>query len=376
MADLIVSNNATSTLAAALDVASTQVSINPSDAKLFPYVVDGRWCPLTIVDGTGGYEIVHATRRAGGIFTVIRGQENTQARNFPVGSRIDLRLTAAIIDEIATKKIIDSRLPERLQPKNMKIPDNNVNNISENGTYDTDGNTQNCARNEPGMLRHSGSDTTNVIQEWTALTGTRQYIRMKRDGNWTPWSETTIQPDRLSPWTMKIIGEPFPLMDFLGNTGQPPRDKEFRYIKLSAYDSYNDGVLVSETVSGADPNMWATAVIQLSGSPLNGQTVRLINTERRFLRAGNAGGLEDSQNLFHGHGGWIENSGNHQHSYLGGYLTMNNSSESGKQMPSRQDTTRMTDWAGTHTHTLHIEGNGGNESRPRNMGINYYMRIK
>lgn len=376
MADLIVSNNATSTLAAALDVASTQLSINPADAKLFPNIPEGRWCPLTIVDDNGGYEIVHATRRVGGIFTVLRGQENTQVRSFTVGSRIDLRLTTAIIEELANKKIIDIRLPARLQPRNMKILDNNVNNITENGTYDTDGTTQNCARNEAGVLRHSGSDTTNVIQEWTALTGTSQYIRMKRDGNWTPWAETTIQPDRLSPWLMKIIGEPFPLMDFMGNIGQPPRDKDYRYIKLSANDSYNAGILVSETVSGADPNMWATAVIQLSGSPLNGQTVRLINTERRFLRAGNAGTLEDSQNQFHSHGGWLDNAGNHQHSYQCGRLTMNDASESGNQRPSRQDTTRMTEWSGNHTHVLHIEGSGGNESRPRNLGINYYMRIK
>lgn len=375
MGDLIVSNNATSTLAAALDAVSTQLSINSTDAKLFPYITEGRWCPLTIVDNIGGYEIVHATKRVGGIFTVTRGQENTQARDFPVGSRVDLRLTSAIIDELANKFIVDSRLPQRLHPKNMWVPDNNANDIVENGTYETYHYTQNCALNEQGMLRHSGNNTTtDAIQEWTALYGTRRYIRMKRDGRWTGWSEITIQPDRLSPWAMKVIGEPFPLMDFIGNVGQPPRDKQYRFVKLSAYDSYNNGVLVSETVRGTDPYIQAWATIQCSGSPINGQTIHLINTERHFLRAGNPGAFEDSQNKWHSHSGRTTENGEHNHAYSKRVDT-NDGPDGDNGWAYLETVTDYTSVAGRHSHELNIYGDGGNEARPRNMGINYYMRI-
>ena len=48
-------------------------------------------------------------------------------------------------------------------------------------------------------------------------------------------------------------------------------------------------------MTGSAPLVVATAVISLAGSPINGQTVNLINTERRFLRAGSAGTVQNDQ---------------------------------------------------------------------------------
>lgn len=374
MADLVTKNNATSTLAAELDAANTQLSITPSDAGLFPAISDGTWCPLTLVDANGNYEIVHASQRIGGIFTVTRGQENTQARNFPVGTRVDLRLTSAAIYELGNNFIVDKRLPGRLHPTNMPVPNNDANDIVENGVYDTGSWVKNCPPGDAGMLRQMASSNSNIIQEWTSLNGVRQYVRMFFNGRWTDWSETTVQPDRFSPWAMKIIGEPFPLMDFLYGVGQPPRDQWYKYIKLTANDGYNNGLFVGETVTGSAPYLSAWATIQCSGSPLNGQTVHLINTERLFLRAGNAGIFEDSQNRWHSHSGWIGEAGEHSHSYTtwkrnGGGADGNNGWDWYSQV------TENTSIAGRHSHSLNINGDGGNEARPRNMGVNYYMRI-
>lgn len=374
MADLVTKNNATSTLAAELDAVSTQLSINPADAGMFPAVSDGTWCPLTLVDANGNYEIVHASRRVGGIFTVARGQENTQARNFPVGTRVDLRLTSAAIYELGNNFIVDKRLPERLHPKNMTVPNNDANSIVENGVYDTGSWVKNCPSSDTGMLRQMGSSSSNTIQEWTSLNDGRQYVRMFFNGRWSEWSETTVQPDRFSPWAMKLIGEPFPLMDFINGAGQPPRDQWYKYIKLTANDGYNNGLLISETVTGSAPQISAWATIQCSGSPLNGQTIHLINTERLFLRAGNPGVFEDSQNRWHSHSGSTSEGGEHSHTYTR-WVHRGEGPDGKNGWEWFAETTENTSISGRHSHSLNINGDGGSEARPRNMGVNYYMRI-
>lgn len=374
MADLVTKNNATSTLAAELDATSTQLSINPTDAGMFPAVSDGTWCPLTLVDANGNYEIVHASRRVGGIFTVARGQENTQPCNFPVGTRVDLRLTSAAIYELGNNFVVDKRLPERLHPKNMPVPNNDANNIIENGVYDTGAGVKNCPSGNAGMLHQMGSSNSNIIQEWTSLNDGRQYVRMFFNGRWSEWSETTVQPDRFSPWAMKLIGEPFPLMDFINGVGQPPRDQWYKYIKLTANDVYNSGLLAGETVTGSAPQINALATIQCSGSPLNGQTIHLVNTERLFLRAGNPGAFEDSQNKSHTHTGTTTEDGEHTHGYTRPKADgVGPDGQNGwTWYPPAADNTAAS---GKHSHSLIINADGGNEARPRNMGINYYMRI-
>src|SRR5690606_2518045 len=99
------------------------------------------------------------------------------------------------------------------------------------------------------------------------------------------------------------IGVPLPIWTHITGVDEPPTDNPaFRFIKLTASDSYNDGVLTSESVSGSAPLINATAVIDYSNSPLHGRTVRLINTERRVLRAGESGLPQDDalQNIVGG----------------------------------------------------------------------------
>lgn len=91
-------------------------------------------------------------------------------------------------------------------------------------------------------------------------------------------------------WYGKSIGAPFPIFDHIVGAEIPPTtNSNFRFIKLTASDAYNTGVLVSETVTGSAPGVLATAVINLAGSPMNGQTVDLINTERDIIKAGLSG---------------------------------------------------------------------------------------
>lgn len=118
------------------------------------------------------------------------------------------------------------------------------------------------------------------------------------------YSKSQMDTLLASSWAFIPIGMKVPLSDNLAGVVAPPTDQAYRYIKLTAgltgAGGYNNGVLGSESVSGSAPQVQASAVVNLSSSPLNGQTVRLINTERRFLRAYDAAGtiMDDA---FQGH---------------------------------------------------------------------------
>lgn len=98
---LKLTNNATSVLAGAILSTDVALSVSGGDGAKFPSLSAGDWFPATIVNASGGYEIVRVTARAGDLFTVARGQEGTAALNFVAGDRVDLRLTAAAIAEFA-----------------------------------------------------------------------------------------------------------------------------------------------------------------------------------------------------------------------------------------------------------------------------------
>lgn len=98
-----LTNNATSLLAGAITAGSTTLSIENADASKFPNPTAGDWFPLTIVDNAGNMEIVRATARAGAIITVTRAQEDTTAKAFAAGSRVDVRLTAGALSEVGDK---------------------------------------------------------------------------------------------------------------------------------------------------------------------------------------------------------------------------------------------------------------------------------
>lgn len=98
---VLLSNNATSTLAGSITSGVTQLTINGADAAKFPAPGAGQWFPVTLIDtNTGNMEVVRCTTRAGSVLTIVRAQEGTTAKAFPAGARVDCRLTAAVIAEI------------------------------------------------------------------------------------------------------------------------------------------------------------------------------------------------------------------------------------------------------------------------------------
>jgi len=76
-------------------------------------------------------------------------------------------------------------------------------------------------------------------------------------------------------------------------TGAEAPDSETHILLTAGEDGvgeYNQGKLTNESVSGSAPLVVATAEIADAESPMNGQTVQLVNTENRYLMPGTSPG--------------------------------------------------------------------------------------
>ena len=95
------SNNATTTLASAIN--NTQTTITVTDASKFPTLGAGDYTYVTLdADAVPAVrEVVKVTAIAGNVFTVVRGQDGTSAASFNAGVFIELRLTAALLNDVA-----------------------------------------------------------------------------------------------------------------------------------------------------------------------------------------------------------------------------------------------------------------------------------
>jgi len=93
------SNNARSTLAAAIN--STVTTISVVDASTFHTLGVGEEMYLTLSDNLNSVtEIVRCTATSGGTFTVIRGHEGTTPLVWVAGSHVQIRITAGLIKDL------------------------------------------------------------------------------------------------------------------------------------------------------------------------------------------------------------------------------------------------------------------------------------
>jgi hypothetical protein len=96
------------------------------------------------------------------------------------------------------------------------------------------------------------------------------------------------------PYASFPIGVPFEIWDHFAPVLLPDNSGDIKFIKLTADDPYNDGLLINESISGSAPLVEATAEIAVG--PLTGLPVHLINTEESVIRArGVSGELQFDQ---------------------------------------------------------------------------------
>lgn len=93
-------NNATTTLAGALNESATTVLLAPGSGVKFPALDAGEFFPLTLVttvDGDPRREIVYVTARNVDSLTVLRAQEGTVASAFSAGDYAGAHITAGCL---------------------------------------------------------------------------------------------------------------------------------------------------------------------------------------------------------------------------------------------------------------------------------------
>lgn len=88
-------NNATATLAASITSTSTSLTVTTGQGALFPTLATGDYFYATLTDSSNNLEIVKVTARSGDTLTATRGQESTTARAYAAADKLELRVTAA-----------------------------------------------------------------------------------------------------------------------------------------------------------------------------------------------------------------------------------------------------------------------------------------
>jgi hypothetical protein len=89
-------NNASTTLASAINSSVTSLTVAAGTGALFPTLAGSNYFYTTLSNLAGTIiEIVKVTARSTDTFTIVRGQDNTTATSFSAGDKVELRLTAA-----------------------------------------------------------------------------------------------------------------------------------------------------------------------------------------------------------------------------------------------------------------------------------------
>jgi hypothetical protein len=101
----LVKNNAYSTLAATLSSSGTALNVTVGTGVRFPSIAGGSgdFFFLTLIDTANNLEVVKVTAVSTDIFTVVRGQDGTTAREYASTSRVELRVTQGLIDDKLSK---------------------------------------------------------------------------------------------------------------------------------------------------------------------------------------------------------------------------------------------------------------------------------
>lgn len=94
----ILRNNASSRLAVSINSNELEISVSAGDGAKFPALSGSDWFPLTLIKANGATEILKATARNGDVITVVRAQDGTTSQAFTAGDRVELRLTAGVVN--------------------------------------------------------------------------------------------------------------------------------------------------------------------------------------------------------------------------------------------------------------------------------------
>lgn len=98
-------NNASAVLAGSINTTATTIVVNSGTGGVYPPLGVGDYFYATLIDASNNLEIVKVIARSGDTLTVVRGQEDTTARTFAAGSKLEARPTAAGLMAISVENV-------------------------------------------------------------------------------------------------------------------------------------------------------------------------------------------------------------------------------------------------------------------------------
>jgi len=98
-------NNTFSTIPTGVSSTDTTLVVTTGDGAKFPSLAAGDYFYLTLVSIDGVIEIVKVTARTGDTMSIVRAQEGTIAAGFAAGSRVELRVTAQTMFDVAAQVV-------------------------------------------------------------------------------------------------------------------------------------------------------------------------------------------------------------------------------------------------------------------------------
>jgi hypothetical protein len=108
-----IKNNASGTLATAINASDTGIVLTTGNGASFPVLGLGDYFYATLESTGGTFEVIRVTARSGDSMTVLRAQEGSIANSFAAGSRIELRVTAQSVADIAQLYATDADISLR-----------------------------------------------------------------------------------------------------------------------------------------------------------------------------------------------------------------------------------------------------------------------
>lgn len=188
MAVAVYTNNATATLSSSITAAATSLTVTSGQGALFPSTASGNYFYVTLVDNVGAVEVVKVTARSTDTFTVVRAQDGTTASAFSSGSKVELRIVAAGMNEKLAKTGDTAA--------DLTVTDLTVTNMSLSGNV-----TANSATITPTELSYLDGVTANLQTQLNTISasgpipaGTKMLFAQTNAP--TGWTKDTIHNNK------------------------------------------------------------------------------------------------------------------------------------------------------------------------------------
>lgn len=259
-------NNAYGTLNAGITNSATSLTLSSGQGARFPSLGANDFFYATLIDTSNNLEVVKCTARSTDVLTITRAQESTTARAFAVGDRVELRVTAAGLEDNLDNTDIDTILPDQSSANGYYLTSDGTNASWVDGSVGPDdvsganntatsyfsipqGTSAQRTGTNAGSLRWNSDRRTTEQYISLAGTGTNGYFSAGGTGTLVAHYSTN------SSWSSLDI-------DFVnGSTAG------------NDYHMYLLRAVIVETDSATTANLRAQ-FLNLAGSPLTGSNYR------------------------------------------------------------------------------------------------------